>query len=73
VPPFFVISDRALRRCVSLGSVQAFPAISTGIYGYPIESATHVAFSEIRKFLDTEEAKEARLVLIFGHWWGRVN
>ncbi|KAH9989481.1 A1pp-domain-containing protein [Russula vinacea] len=39
----------------------AFPSISTGIYGYPIESATHLAFGEVRKFLDTEEAKEACL------------
>lgn len=41
---------------------QAFPSISTGIYSYPIESATHVALGEVRKFLDTEDAKEACLV-----------
>jgi len=41
----------------------AFPAISTGIYSYPIESATQVAFEQVRKFLETEEAKEACLVL----------
>ncbi|KAH9998813.1 A1pp-domain-containing protein [Russula compacta] len=41
----------------------AFPAISTGIYGYPIESATRVAFEEVRKFLDTEEAKEFERVI----------
>ena len=46
--------------------VQAFPAISTGIYGYPIESATQVAFGEVRKFLETEQAKEACLVLVLG-------
>jgi O-acetyl-ADP-ribose deacetylase (regulator of RNase III) len=43
---------------------QAFPAISTGIYSYPIESATRVALEEIRKFLDTEQAKEACLVQV---------
>jgi O-acetyl-ADP-ribose deacetylase (regulator of RNase III) len=58
-PPFFIPLDMAEVRHLSF---QAFPAISTGIYGYPIESATHVAFGEIRKFLETEEAKEARLV-----------
>jgi hypothetical protein len=41
---------------------QAFPAISTGIYSYPAESATRVALGEVRKFLDTVEAKEVRLV-----------
>jgi O-acetyl-ADP-ribose deacetylase (regulator of RNase III) len=29
----------------------AFPAISTGIFGYPIEEATQVAFRTIKKFL----------------------
>jgi len=41
----------------------AFPAISTGIYSYPIESATQVAFGEVRKFLDTEQAKEFERVI----------
>ena len=43
---------------------QAFPSISTGTYSYPIESATHVALGEVRNFLDTEAAKEARLVYV---------
>jgi hypothetical protein len=43
---------------------EAFPSISTGIYSYPIESATHVAFGEVRKFLETENAKEACLVYV---------
>jgi O-acetyl-ADP-ribose deacetylase (regulator of RNase III) len=29
----------------------AFPAIGTGIYGYPIEAAAHVAISTIREFV----------------------
>ncbi len=33
-----------------IGSI-AFPAISTGIFGYPIEEATQVAFRTIKKFL----------------------
>ncbi|KAH9954283.1 A1pp-domain-containing protein [Russula dissimulans] len=41
----------------------AFPSISTGIYSYPIESATQVAFGEVRKFLDTEQAKEFERVV----------
>ena len=43
---------------------QAFPSLSTGVYGYPVESATHLALCEIRKFLDTEDAKEACLVFL---------
>jgi O-acetyl-ADP-ribose deacetylase (regulator of RNase III) len=32
---------------------QAFPAISTGIYGYPVGSATHIALNEARRFWGT--------------------
>ena len=36
----------------------AFPAISTGVYGYPIEDATRVAMREVKWFLeDNEEPK----------------
>lgn len=36
----------------------AFPAISTGIYGYPIEDATHIALGEIRRFCDSENSNK---------------
>jgi O-acetyl-ADP-ribose deacetylase (regulator of RNase III) len=29
----------------------AFPAISTGIYGYPLEQATAIAVGTVRKYL----------------------
>ncbi|KAK0196772.1 A1pp-domain-containing protein [Armillaria mellea] len=32
----------------------AFPSISTGIYGYPIEDATHIALEQVRQFAITE-------------------
>ncbi|KAJ6544787.1 A1pp-domain-containing protein [Mycena vulgaris] len=32
----------------------AFPSISTGIYGYPIEDATRVALDLVRRFCDSE-------------------
>lgn len=40
----------ALARDLGAMSV-AFPAISTGVYGYPIEAATRIAVREARTFL----------------------
>ncbi|OQA23684.1 MAG: O-acetyl-ADP-ribose deacetylase [Verrucomicrobia bacterium ADurb.Bin345] len=33
----------------------AFPAISTGVYGYPIEEATRIAVATVREFLKQNE------------------
>lgn len=42
----------------------AFPAISTGAYGYPIEEASRVALKAIKGFLEKEGGlEEVRLVL----------
>ena len=35
----------------------AFPCISTGVYGYPIEEATRIAIREVRRFLHAEGAE----------------
>ena len=43
--------DREIRLLTD-EAAQAFPSISTGVYGYPIESATLIALGETRKFLD---------------------
>jgi O-acetyl-ADP-ribose deacetylase (regulator of RNase III) len=40
----------------------AFPAISTGVYGYPIEPATQIAVREVVRFLRAH-ADPARVVL----------
>jgi O-acetyl-ADP-ribose deacetylase (regulator of RNase III) len=40
----------------------AFPSISTGIYGFPIERASRIAIREIRGFLST--ARSVRLVKV---------
>ena len=36
----------------------AFPAISTGVYGYPIEAATRVAIGEVRGFLQASQVPQ---------------
>lgn len=37
---------------------QAFPSLSTGIFGYPIEDATNIALDATRLFLDTPEGDQ---------------
>ena len=36
----------------------AFPSISTGVYGYPIKEATHVALTETKAYLEKEATIE---------------
>lgn len=58
----------AYRRSLELavqagcGSV-AFPAISTGVYGYPLPEAARVSVAAIQKFLQEHPALQVRLVL----------
>ena len=40
----------------------AFPAISTGIYGYPKKEAAEIAFSTVKAFLDEGHEMEVRFV-----------
>ncbi|KAI6037683.1 A1pp-domain-containing protein [Pisolithus marmoratus] len=43
----------------------AFPSISTGIYGYPLRDATHIALNEVRQFMDSDvEEKIKRVVFV---------
>ena len=59
----------AYRTCLELASQNkcasvAFPAISTGIYGYPMEDAAHIAFRTIIDYLgEHPEIKLVRYVL----------
>ncbi|KAF8320130.1 Appr-1-p processing domain protein [Clavulina sp. PMI_390] len=41
----------------------AFPSISTGIYGYPIRAATHVAVSQTLQFLESAEGASIERVV----------
>jgi O-acetyl-ADP-ribose deacetylase (regulator of RNase III) len=43
----------------------AFPAISTGIYGFPLERATRIAVREVRAFLGKNPALEKVLFVCF--------
>jgi len=50
---------RSLEEAVRVGARSvAFPCISTGVYGYPLEPASRVAVETVRRFLDNEERIE---------------
>ncbi|HEY7907408.1 MAG TPA: macro domain-containing protein, partial [Thermomicrobiales bacterium] len=59
---------RCYRSCFALAAQHAvrtiaFPAISTGIYGFPLERATRIAVTETTRFLaDNAEIEEVRFV-----------
>jgi len=44
----------------------AFPAISTGVYGFPLERATRIAVAEVRRFLEQDETIQQVLFVCFG-------
>ena len=44
----------------------AFPAISTGVYGFPLERATEIAVATVRDFLKEESAVERVIFCVFG-------
>ena len=44
----------------------AFPAISTGVYGYPFEQATEIALRATADFLDQHETIERVTFVFFG-------
>ena len=56
--------DNSLKLAVEKGlQTVAFPAISTGIYGYPAAEAAQVSSSAIEKFLRADSAlREVRLI-----------
>jgi O-acetyl-ADP-ribose deacetylase len=44
----------------------AFPAISTGVYGFPMERAARIAVSEVRAGLEQNESIERVSLVCFG-------
>jgi O-acetyl-ADP-ribose deacetylase (regulator of RNase III) len=43
----------------------AFPAISTGIYSFPLERATKIAIAEVKKFLNKNDSIEKVIFVCF--------
>jgi O-acetyl-ADP-ribose deacetylase (regulator of RNase III) len=46
----------------------AFPAISTGVYGFPLERATAIAVREVKSFLEKNPALEKVVFVCFGKY-----
>jgi O-acetyl-ADP-ribose deacetylase (regulator of RNase III) len=58
-------SSLALAEQYEIRSI-AFPAISTGVYGFPMERATRIAVTEVKKFLERATEVEQVIFLCFG-------
>lgn len=57
----------SLKKAVGLGAkTVAFPSISTGAYGFPLERATGIALEETRAFLERDTALEQVIFVCFG-------
>jgi O-acetyl-ADP-ribose deacetylase (regulator of RNase III) len=59
------------RECLRMAAERdlksiAFPAISTGIYGYPLNEAAAIAVREIRGFLENPSSLSEARVILFG-------
>ena len=58
-------SSLALARDNGLRSI-AFPAISTGVYGYPLERATRIAVGTVRDWVDGNALPDKVIFCVFG-------
>ncbi|WP_017302299.1 O-acetyl-ADP-ribose deacetylase [Nodosilinea nodulosa] len=64
-------SSLALAEAHSIRTL-AFPAISTGVYGFPLERATHIAMAEVIAFLSHSAFVEEVRFICFGDEAHRV-
>jgi O-acetyl-ADP-ribose deacetylase (regulator of RNase III) len=56
----------SLKLAVSKGlKTVAFPSISTGAYGYPIEQASRIALATVKDFLETEDNLDRVVFVLF--------
>jgi len=56
----------SLKLAVAKGlKVIAFPSISTGAYGYPIEEASRIALNTVKDFLEKEDKLERAILVLF--------
>lgn len=58
------------RRCLELAQENeiksiAFPAISTGVYGFPLERATSIAVKEVKRFLEQNNSLQKIVFVCF--------
>ena len=58
-------SSLRIAKSKGLGSV-AFPSISTGAYGYPIEQAARVAMRTVKEFVESEGGPNEITFVLFG-------
>jgi O-acetyl-ADP-ribose deacetylase (regulator of RNase III) len=49
----------------------SFPAISTGVYGYPLQEAAEIAVAKVKKYLEgvTTSVREVTFVLFDRRAW----
>ena len=55
-----------IETCVTNGlKTVAFPSISTGAYGYPVEEASRIAVGTVKDFLEKEDKLERVSFVLF--------
>ena len=65
------------RRCLELAEEPsiltiAFPAISTGVYGFPVQQTTSIAVSEVARYLEANPRIEQVSFVYFDEYTARI-